>query len=273
LAAAAARRKPATDITENQSNMNKFYKAAIMAVAAAMVSQTAHAVAPINNLELGFTQSSANNDYIINLGLASSIIGTAPVVDLSGDFSQSSFNSTFSGGATGVGMGVVGSDNSPADFFVTQLRGGGLANPSNVKGTESVSSFLHSTTVVSGAANAFLGVGALPASGSVDNVGTPWRTSVVANTSGTFFNKSGANPDSAITASDLIIEDLFEVTAAGGYVYQGYLTFNDSNTADPILTFTSGMVNSVPEPGVYGAFAGLGVLALALRRQLTRSNA
>jgi hypothetical protein len=256
--------------------MNKFYKAAVVAVAAAMVSQTAHATAPANNLELGFTQSSANNDYIIDLGLASSIIGTAPVVDLSGDFSQSSFNSTFSGGATGVGMGVVGAATAganPADFFVTQLRGGGAgANPS-VKGTESVSTLGHSSTIVSTGASSFLGVGALPASGSTDTAGKPWANNVVASTSGTFFNKTGAQPDSAITASDLIFEDLFAVTTAGGYVYQGYFTFNDSNVADPILTFTSGMVNSVPEPGVYGAFAGLGVLALALRRQLTRSNA
>jgi hypothetical protein len=225
---------------------------------------------------LGFTQSSAANDYIIDLGLASSIIGTAPVVDLSGDFSQSSFNSTFSGGATGVAMGSVGAATagaSPADFFVTQLRGGGLANPPTVKGTENVSSFSHSSTTVGTSASSFLGVGALPASGSIDTAGKPWANSVVASTSGTFFNKSGAQPDSAITASDLIIEDLFEVTVAGGYVYQGYLTFDDSNVADPILTFTSAMVNSVPEPGAYGAFAGLGLLALALRRQLTRSNA
>ena len=256
--------------------MNKFYKAAIMAVAAAMVSQAAHATPTANNLELGFTQSSANNDYIIDLGLASSIIGTAPVVDLSSDFSQNSFNSTFSGGATGVGVGVVGAATAganPADFFVTQLRGGGAgANPA-VKGTESVATLGHSSTVVSSSAASFLGVTALPASGSTDTAGKPWANNVVATGATTFFGKSGAQPDSAITASDLIVEDLFEVTVAGGYVYQGYFTFDDSNTADPILTFTSAVVNAVPEPGAYGAFAGLGVLVLALRRQLTRSNA
>ena len=257
--------------------MNKFYKAAVVAVAAALASQVAQAVPSANNLYLGLTQSSAQNDYIIDLGLASSIIDTSPVVDLSGDFSQSTFNSTFSGGATGVAMGSVGaataaqSPSGVPDFFVTQLRGGGPGSNPFVKGTESVATLGHSSTVVATGASSFLGVGAIPPGGSTATAGKPWANNVAASTSGTFFNKTGAQPDSTISSSDVIYEDVFEVTSAGGYVYQGYLTFDDSNTEDPILTFTNG--SAVPEPAAYGSLAGLGVLALALRRQFARGNA
>src|ERR1019366_733262 len=102
--------------------MKRLTKAGILAIGAALVSQAAQAQFTPNNLYLGLTQSSATSDYLINLGAASSITGQASVVNLSSDFSLSVFNSIFTGGATGVSMGVVGGKNqfpSSYDLYMT----------------------------------------------------------------------------------------------------------------------------------------------------------
>jgi hypothetical protein len=246
--------------------MNKFYKSAILAVAAAMVSQAAHATQ--TPLELGFTSASAQSDYIIDLG-AVSLTATPGVTDLSSDFSATTFNSVFSSSPSGVSMGVVsGNSSGVTDIYATQVRVGG-AGDATVAGS-SLATKSHSSTVIGTSAAAITGVPAFPttAGTGVADSTKSYSSKVEANVSGSFFNKSGIQPAGALV-SGTILEDLWEGTVAGGYSYLGYFTFNYGSD---LLTFTSAAVPA-PEPAAYGALAGLGVLALSLRRQFSRKNA
>jgi len=91
--------------------MNKIAKAAVVIAGLALVSQVAQAAN--NDIVLGFTGNGAANDYILNLGSATSVVGvgTTTVHDLSSDFSLSTFNTTFSsinGTLMGAGGGLSG---------------------------------------------------------------------------------------------------------------------------------------------------------------------
>src|SRR6516162_11394118 len=96
-------------------------KTALMtiALASASVAQVARAGFTVNDLYLGFTQSSAQSDYIIDLGQPSTVgVGGSTVVDLSSDFSFATFNSIFTGVPVGVTVAVVGGDNVFGQFAV-----------------------------------------------------------------------------------------------------------------------------------------------------------
>lgn len=251
--------------------MNKFYKSAIVAVAAAMVSHAAQAVQ--SDMQLGFTESTASADYIINLGLPSTAFLTSTtVVDLSSDFSATTFNSVFGSSATGVNMGVVaGNNTAPLNNFETQVRAGGAGNAAVAGSGAALVGLSTSSTVLSGGAAVLTGNTAwptTPGTGATDANKT-YTSKVEASTAASFFGKTGVQVAGTIGASGIIYEDLWKATTAG-FAYQGYFTFNDNTDS---LTFTSLDVTPAPEPATYGALAGLGVLALALRRQFSRKTA
>src|SRR5262249_20103839 len=97
-------------------NMKKLTTAATLVVGAIMASQTVHAQFTPNNLYMGFQNAlgGGNQDYIINLGSASSytsLAGSGMTVDLSGYFSMSDFNSLASTNTPVIMGGVVGGSN------------------------------------------------------------------------------------------------------------------------------------------------------------------
>ena len=221
--------------------MNKHMKLALAAVVAATFSQAAFAagVYPTNNLAFGFNQSSAQSDYIINLGDAASTVGVggSSVVDLSSDISSSVFNSIFTGGATGVGVAVVGGapSTAPFDIYATQIRAGGAGNPS-VPGS-SLAGKSHSSTILATAA-ATLGSLAWPAPGTGTNDGSKSYTKQVGPTltATDFYGKCGINPFGTFGSPAIIYLDLWYGTTAS-YAYVGYFTA-DLSTGTPHLTFT-----------------------------------
>jgi hypothetical protein len=240
--------------------MKQLTKAGILAVSAALISQAAQAQFTANNLYLGLTQSTATSDYLINLGAASSITGQSTVVDLSNDFSLGVFNPIFTGGATGVSMGVVGGAAHPPsttyDIYTTAPIGADLSG-------FSINSANLASSVQDLTAIAFPSVG--PGVGDTNKMWTTYVAPTLA--AGTFYGDSGINPDSAIGGSGVINEGLWEATAYSNYAYLGYFTL-DTTGASPSLTFTS--INVVPEPTTASFLIGGGLLLSMIRRRSIR---
>jgi hypothetical protein len=235
--------------------MKRLTKAGVLAVGVALASQAAQAQFTANDLYLGFTQSSASSDYLIDLGQPGVVgVGGSSVVNLSSDFSMSLFTSIFTGGATGVSMGVVGGQShfpSSYDLFATAPIG------SNLSGVN------HSQSTIA-SAEADLTVLPFPTAGSgVADSTKSWNANVSPTfTASTFYGASGIEPDSAIDNTGIINEGLWEATPTSAYSYLGYFTL-DTTGGNPSLTFTP---SAVPEPNTYalGGFALL--LCLLLRR-------
>lgn len=245
--------------------MNKLAKVAVVVAGLALVAQVANAAN--NDLLLGFNGNSSSSDYVINLGNSTSLFNSSSVVDLSSDFSLSTFNSTFSS-VNGTKMGAGGGTSSLNPiFFFTENRGS--AGDSSTALSLTPPSI--TTTVASGAAGAFNGISPFPAAGTGTLINNGNATSFTSQMT-TLQNNTGLNPSTAI-GSGVIYEDLWQATKTTGtstaWVYKGYLTF-DTTGANPLLTFTP---TAVPEPSTYGLFGGMGILALAMRRQLRRKNA
>src|SRR5260370_1626574 len=91
-------------------------------VAVFAAAQAGRAAWNDNDVVLGFNNGTGGspNDYIINLGQASSVgIGGSSIVNLSSGFgfSYSTFNSTYSGLSSGVSMGVIGGEPTTRPCF------------------------------------------------------------------------------------------------------------------------------------------------------------
>ena len=257
-------------MTANQNQlMTNFLKASMLAAAVGLISQSAQAAFTANDIYLGFNQTSAGGDYLIDLGQASSVgVGGASVVNLSGNFSLSLFNSTFTSGFNGVSMGAVGGQNSfPSsyDLYTTTFRGGGAGNP-NVAGSD-LTGFSHSQSTIANSVSALTAV-AFPTSGngSVD-AGKSWGANVSPTfTAGSFYGASGVNPSSAFDGTGVLYEDLWRAAPGNSYTYLGFLTM-DMGGGSPSLTFTPSVV---PEPGTGSLLALAGISWFA--RKWNRRN-
>jgi hypothetical protein len=248
----------------------KLTKTALLtAVFAASVSQLAQAGFTANDLYLGFSQSSATSDYIIDLGQPTALgLGGSSVMDISGDFSLATFNSVFTGGANGVNMAIIGGNNAPVfGVFATQVRSGGSGDPA-VAGSSITAT--HSTSQMSGGAASITAIGAL--AGGLPTAGNylldPNKTYTAAVATGVqnnFIGKTGVNPTGTIDSSGIIYEDLYKATTSSAYTYQGYLAF-DAGTGS--LTFTPAAAAPVPEPGTYAIF-GAGLVGLFILRRFS----
>ena len=226
------------------------------AVFAASVSQLAQAGFTANDLYLGFSQSSATSDYIIDLGQPTALgLGGSSVMDISGDFSLATFNSVFTGGANGVNMAIIGGNNAPVfGVFATQVRSGGSGDPA-VAGSSITAT--HSTSQMSGGAASITAIGAL--AGGLPTAGNylldPNKTYTAAVATGVqnnFIGKTGVIPFGTFDISSILYLDLYHATVSSPYTYLGYFTF-DLSTSSPKFTFTpSGAASSaVPPPPPY----------------------
>ncbi|HWY30317.1 MAG TPA: hypothetical protein VNX46_06170 [Candidatus Acidoferrum sp.] len=255
----------------------KTITAAILAGGAIIASQSGFASTFVpNDLYLGFQNQAGggSQDYIINLGSASSILGSSTTVDLSSQFNSADFNAVLGGSASMFG-GVVGGlqSSGTADIYLTQLRSGGAGTPS-APGS-SISSTISRTTI-NNAVSALNPVN-VPAAGSgiLDSTKS-WEAYVepTFNTS-TFYGASGINPDSSVSTSTVLYEDLWSaanstLTGKKAFTYDGYFTL-DVTGSNASLTFTSASV-VVPEPAKFSLIAGGSLLLLALGRRSVAKN-
>lgn len=223
---------------------------AITVAGAAMVSQSAHAQGSFvkNDLYMGFQNSAGGGtaDYIVNMGPASSIVGGSSVVNLSSYFSMSDFTSAALEGsdATTIMGGAVSAsnNNSPSDVYVTQLRSGGAGVPS-VPGSTMPAGLTRSQDNQAYADLSQL-AGPVAGTGTLDSSRT-WESYVEPNfAAGSVYGDIGINPDSSVTTSTVVYEDLWYTANSSGlgggsqpFVYEGYFTLNFTG-ASPSVTFT-----------------------------------
>lgn len=229
-----------------------------------------------NNLLFGFQNAagSGTEDYIINLGPASSIVGQTTVVTLSSDFSMTDFNDVLNGSSSmpggvigGAGISTGGNNSSTADLYVTQLRSGGAGNP-KVAGSSAPAALSRGQdnsaySAISGTlATASAGSGTLDTSKS-------WEAQIDPGGTGTTFQSvTGIDPDSPVSTSTVLYEDLWSTTSSSltgtkAFIYQGYFTL-DLTGASPKLTFTStNIVGSLSSPTIAVSKAGSTVTVIS----------
>ena len=226
-----------------------------------MASQAAQAAFTANDLYLGFTQSTASGDYLINLGQASSVVGQSTVVDLSSYFDLGMFNTIFTGGAAGVNMGVVGGINqfpSSYDFYVSAPVGTDL------------SGLNYSSTAIGTVVGPIARLAAPAAGTGVNDASKSWAANIPVNAPNDFLGASGLNPDLAIDGSGIINEGLWQETP-GNSTYLGYFTLDTTGGTGPSLTFTS--IQPVPEPTTTAILGGGAVLFGIFRWRTARKKA
>ena len=219
---------------------------AILAAQSALGQTYAGPPSQANDLLFGFQNQAGGGteDYVINLGQASTIVGKSTVVDLSGDFSLDDFNAVLNGGFSMYG-GVIGAANvgnttpNTADVYLTQARSGvGVPSTPGSSVSQTMSRAEDNT------AYADLGTLFAPASGTGGlDTGKTWENLVdPAIGTGSFQANTGLNPDSQVSAFSPVYEDLWETTSSSisgqqGFTYLGYFTL-DLTGANPVLTFT-----------------------------------
>jgi PKD repeat protein len=226
----------------------------MIVVGISLICQAAWAQFNTNDLYIGFTQSSAQDDYDIDLGQPGVVgVGGSSVVNLSGDFSLTIFNSIFTDGADGVVAAVVGGNNTFGQFgvYATAVRAGGAGVPA-VAGSN-LSSKGHSSANMSGGASAVSAIlsataGGLPTAGNyvVDSTKSFTAEVTTLGIQNNFIGKTGVTPFGTFGSSSILYLDLWHATTTSPYTYLGYFTI-DLSTATPVFTFTpSGAGGSSP---------------------------
>ncbi len=252
--------------------MKKWTTAAFLVGAAVLACQSSFGQAVDNDLYLGFQNQAGGGteDYIINVGPVSSLVGQPGVINLSSDFSLSDFDDVL-GSSSSVQGGVVGASNAgnPSDVFLTQLRSG-LGTPS-VAGSS-----VTATLSKSGDNLTFSDLGNLyaPAAGTGGlDTGKTWESLIdPANSTGTFQSDTGLDPDSTVTTTSVLYEDLWGTSSSSStgqkpYDYLGFFTL-DLTGSSPSLTFTP-----TPEPSSIAISGAGGIVLLLLRNRLWRRKA
>jgi len=228
--------------------MKNLITAAIALSGAIMAGQAVFGQAVPNDLYFGFENQAAGGtqDYIINLGPASGIVGGSTVVTLSSYFSLADFNAVLGVSSTMYG-GVVGAANNSnsgtpntAYVYTTELRSGGAGTPS-VPGSTAPAALTRSFdngayTAISGMVSPSAGTGVLDSTKS-------WESDVEPTfTTQSFYGQTGVNPDSLVSKTVVLYEDLWYTTnnAISGskpFSYLGYFTL-DLTGGGAKLTFT-----------------------------------
>ena len=99
--------------------------------------------------------------------------------------------------------------------------------------------------------------------GSVGNTATgSWTVNEIG------FAEQQANFNPNTTISGTVYEDLWQTknSIISSELYLGYFTFNFSDPASPVVTWTPAY-SVVPEPATYGCLAGAVLLLVTLRPQ------
>ena len=232
----------------------KLFKLCVVsAVLAASAVDISFAGFTTNDLYLGFTQSTAQSDYIIDLGQPKKIgVGGSSVIDLGG-FSLTTFTGVFTSGANGVAAAAVGGDNVFGQFgvYATQPRVGGAGNPA-VPGS-SISAG-HTSSEMSGGAAQVSAImsstaGGLPAAGNSAVDSTKSYSSVVTTTglAGNFIGRTGVIPFGTFDSSGILYLDLYHATTSSAYTYLGYFSL-DVSTPAARLTFTPSTATGTAGP-------------------------
>ncbi len=257
--------------------MKKLTTAALLFGGAILVSQSALGQFVNNDLYMGFQNQAGGGteDYIINLGAASGIVGSSSVVDLSSDFSLSDFNAVLGTSTSLLGGVVAGSNNNQApDLYATQFRSGGAGIPS-VPGSSSpelsIKAIFFLATVISDNLHWLLPPRApvfwTPPSHGKIMLSQKTPTALFWGTWASIRMPRSALPlsftrTSGITATVHPLRRSLSPT-------KGYFTL-DLTGSSPSLTFTPA---AVPEPTVLGLLGGAGLLLLSFRRRLGGKNA
>lgn len=225
--------------------MKNVIPAAVVMGAVLMISSSARAQVQLisNDLYMGFENQAGGGtqDYIINFGPASGIVGSSTVVNLSSDFSLSNFKAVLGSSSSMLSGVVAGSNGNPPDVYVTQLRTGGAGIPST-PGSVSPASFYKGDIIT--AYNDIAQLPTLPAAGNgLLDSSKSWESYIEPTfASGTFYGDTGINPDSAVGTNTVLYEDLWYLSNNSTFVkqpftYVGYFTLNVTSL-NPSLTFT-----------------------------------
>ena len=251
--------------------MTKLYKAALLA-ALGLASVTAAQAS--NNMLLGFSDfagpSSAQNDYVIDLG-AASLFTTSASLNLSSLFNASTFTTAFgtdSGYLHNVAVGVV--EGGPAATKVNDTR----TLFQTASGTPQV--IIPSTLQTAAADAAGVAIG-----NYVSTTTGGWSLQVAPSSGNlggsTVASTTGTQPLQNLS-SGVIFEDLYEniETKTGNFTYanSGWSKIGtfDINVNTGSVTF-DGVASAVPEPASYGLLAAAGLLIVSLRNKLSRNQA
>ncbi len=271
--------------------MNRLTKAALIAASAILVAQAARA--GNTDLVLAFTPTGAGTtEADIDLGSAAQVgIGGSSVVDLI-DSRGSAFSAT---GLSGSGLSTLlttafgstvpngadltlagGQGGSSTFFYLSANRGAAGSDPTVALSSTPFAWTKNQQGTVGGAAAGVLNGNSISFQGG--NAAVSIGTSSAPNTSSFSVAILGVNspgtpvsayqtqlPDTAVSAGKAF-EDIWYNNAGTGWHYQGYLTLDLSGGTTEMLTFTPA-ASAVPEPSTYGLVAGLGLLAVAFRRQ------
>jgi len=253
--------------------MNKITKAGVLLAGALLASQAAQAQFTANDVYLGFQNSTATSDYIVNLGSLSGLIDTGTPVNLSGDFSMSDFSSVYGTSGTTL-VAAVGADNNVNDAFGTVTRTSNIGVYTEPGSTAPLGlNYGEDATVYTDIGG--IKVPGTAGTGNMDSTKS-WSSKVSpTQVSGDFYSGADFNPNSAITTSSVLYEDLYVTTDTSGggrsdtaqpFAYEGYFTL-DFTGSSPDVTFTP-----VPEPSNYLICCLGGILMLALRLRPGRRN-
>jgi len=241
--------------------MNNQIKTLVLAaIAAAATATTAYAgqsLAGVYNqgdVLAGFT-SGAGTDLILNLGLQSSLAG-GQSWDLTA-LLGSSLPANLGNLAT-VQFGVVADSSGPNMVYSTAP---GSSLPNHVANNTAFNNVDSSLGILGNLLSGISGFGT-PAWTSLGQ--SSWYGNSIGGGTGTLKANYG-NPNGLVGANTV---DYYSVAqgSAGARTLLNTWTLSISG-GDEILTYGS----AVPEPATYGVLAGIGLLALSLRRQFVRA--
>lgn len=253
--------------------MRKFVKTAMLGtLGLLLVSHNVQAAYVANDLILGFNsgRGTGPNDYIIDLGNANTAVGVGGTAQVVLPYNSATFNSLYGSLSGGVSMSVVGGNSATSgrDLYMTVLRS--AAGDPSLAGSVAPTA-LASTPMANGVNQVGLMVNNLGLSvgGSAtvaqSDPNSVWNNILDPLNPNTFVSKTGRDPSGSVASGSVLYEDLYRAVPNGAFNYLGYFTLDTSGGS---LVFTPSAFVPVPEPASYGLFAGLGLLALTIRRQL-----
>jgi hypothetical protein len=245
--------------TKLSSMNNPIITLVLTGIAAGASAASAHAqsqsilttyTANSGDLIAGFT-TGTGNDLMLNLGTAGSLQSGQywDLTTLLGGTIPSNVSShwaTVQWGVIGAGgaFGYTTANTTPANLSTAGLN--------TVKGT------------VNGIGGDLLSGIATPASGGSDD--SNWYGGTVSGAAGTY-ETAWINPNANGAGTIDFYRGQNNNTTPT--VLNTWTLYTDSGTGDEILLY--GTAAPVPEPSIYGIFAGAGLLALSLRRKFARA--
>ncbi|MGC9944625.1 MAG: PEP-CTERM sorting domain-containing protein [Verrucomicrobiota bacterium] len=259
-------------------NMKNLYRVALLAALGLATASVANAqtTPAAGDFLLGFNDAagptSAQNDYVIDLGSETQFTSSA-TLNLSSDFSVSTFNSAF--GTDADALSGNGGNTSLSDVAVGAVGGNGTLPNKQFYQTLGIGSAVGSSSI--GTAINLAG----PAYGEYSSATANGFSYLVATSPGS----AGTDPSDSIASvslnplsyltSGIVTEGVYEAqtvvsgrTTTYSSAEVGTLTINLNTDS---ITYAG--ISAVPEPSTYGLLAGFGLLVVAVRRQMVRKNA